>query len=62
MDTHDKIREIRAEFKEYLIEKNPEWSESTVNTHLSDYCIIPFGIFIDGSTSTNQKNYFLNIT
>lgn len=36
MDTHDKIREIRAEFKEYLIEKNPEWSESTINTHLSD--------------------------
>ena len=36
MDTHDKIREIRAEYKEYLIKKHPDWSESTLNTHLSD--------------------------
>ena len=36
MDTHDKIREIRAEYKEYLIKKHPDWTESTLSTHLSD--------------------------
>ena len=36
MDTHDKISEIRAEYKEYLIKKHPDWSESTLSTHLSD--------------------------
>ena len=40
MDTHDKIREIRAEYKEYLIERHPDWSESTVSTHVSDACYI----------------------
>ena len=29
MDTHDKIKEVRAEYKEYLIKKHPDWSEST---------------------------------
>ena len=36
MDTHDKIREIREEYKVYLIKKHPDWSESTLSTHLSD--------------------------
>ena len=36
MDTNDKIREIKSEYKQYLTEKLPEWSESTVNTHVSD--------------------------
>ena len=27
MDTGDKIREVRKEYKEYLIEKHPDWSE-----------------------------------
>ena len=36
MDTHDKIREIRAEYKDYLLKMHPDWSESTLNTHLSD--------------------------
>ncbi len=36
MDTGDKIREIRAEYKEYLTQKHPEWNESSVNTHVSD--------------------------
>ena len=36
MDTNGKIREIRAEYKEYLTQKHPEWNESTVNTHVSD--------------------------
>ena len=36
MDTHEKIKEVRAEYKEWLIKKHPDWSESTVNTHLSD--------------------------
>ena len=36
MDTHDKIKEIRLEYKQYLTEKHPEWAESTVSTHVSD--------------------------
>ena len=40
MDTHDKLREIRKEYKSYLTEKYPEWTESTVNTHVSDACFI----------------------
>ncbi len=40
MDTHDKIKEVRLEYKEYLIQKHPDWSESTVNTHVSDACFI----------------------
>ena len=40
MDTGEKIREIRAEYKEYLIKKHPDWSESTVSTHVSDACYI----------------------
>jgi len=40
MDTNNKVREIRAEFKEYLMSKHPDWSESTVNTHVSDASFI----------------------
>lgn len=36
MDTGDKIREIRTEFKEYLANKHPEWTEVTVSTRVSD--------------------------
>ncbi len=36
MDTNDKIREIRAEFKEYLANEHPDWTEITVNTRVSD--------------------------
>ena len=36
MDTGDRIREVRKEYKEYLIQKNPDWSENTVKTHVSD--------------------------
>lgn len=36
MDTFDKIKEVREEFKIYLTENNPEWSESTINTRVSD--------------------------
>ena len=40
MDTHEKLKEIRSEYKQYLTEKHPEWSESTVSTHVSDACYI----------------------
>lgn len=40
MDTHNKLKEIRAEYKQYLTEKHPEWSENTVSTHVSDACFI----------------------
>ena len=40
MDTHEKIKEVRNEYKQYLMEKHPEWSESTVSTHVSDACFI----------------------
>ena len=40
MDTNYKIKEICAEYKEYLTEKYPDWSESTVSTHVSDACYI----------------------
>lgn len=36
MDTFDKIKEIRKEYKAYLAEKHPEWAERTVNTRVSD--------------------------
>ena len=36
MDTGDNIREIRTEFKEYLANKHPEWTEVTVSTRVSD--------------------------
>lgn len=40
MDTHEKLKEIRNEYKQYLIEKHPEWSENTISTHVSDACYI----------------------
>ena len=40
MDTHEKLKEIRKEYKQYLIEKHPEWSDNTVSTHVSDACYI----------------------
>ena len=40
MDNGDKIREVRQEYKEYLTKKHPDWSESTVNTHVSDASFI----------------------
>ena len=40
MDTGDKIREVRKEYKEYLTQKHPEWSENTVKTHVSDASFI----------------------
>ncbi len=36
MDTNHKLKEIREEFREYLTKKHPEWTENTVNTHVSD--------------------------
>ena len=36
MDTNHKLKEIREEFREYLTEKHPEWTENTINTHVSD--------------------------
>ena len=40
MDTYDKLKEIRKEYKNYLTKKHPEWAESTVNTRVSDACFI----------------------
>ena len=40
MDTGEKIREVRKEYKEYLTQKHPEWSENTVKTHVSDASFI----------------------
>ena len=40
MDNGDKIREVRQEYKEYLTQKHPEWTESTVNTRVSDASFI----------------------
>ena len=40
MDTHEKLKEIRSEYKQYLTEKHPEWSENTISTHVSDACYI----------------------
>ena len=36
MDTFEKIKEVKAEYKAYLAKIHPEWAESTVNTHVSD--------------------------
>ena len=36
MDTFDKIKEVREEFKSYLTKNHPEWSESTISTRVSD--------------------------
>lgn len=36
MDTFDKIKEVREEFKSYLTEKYPELSERTIRTRVSD--------------------------
>jgi len=36
MDTHAKIREIKEEYRTYLMKKHPEWAENTLRTHLSD--------------------------
>lgn len=36
MVTLKTIRKVREEYKNYLIEQHPEWSDNTVNTHLSD--------------------------
>lgn len=36
MDTFEKIKEIKTEYRNYLARKHPEWAESTVGTHVSD--------------------------
>lgn len=36
MDTFEKIKEIKSEYRSYLAQKHPEWAESTVSTHVSD--------------------------
>ena len=36
MDTFDKIKEVREEFRSYLTNNHPEWSEGTISTRVSD--------------------------
>lgn len=63
MDTHEKLKEIRAEYKQYLTENHPEWAESTVSTHVSDACfiwnntVIPgfWKVFVSDESINNAK-------
>ena len=63
MDTHEKLREIRMEYKQYLTEKYPEWAENTVSTHVSDACfiwnntVIPgfWKVFVSDESMNNAK-------
>lgn len=48
MDTGAKIREVKRLFKEYLTEQYPTWSESSVNTHVSDAFYIWNNTIISG--------------
>ena len=61
MDTHDKIREIRAEYKEYLMKKHPNWSESTLNTHLSDAYFIWNNTVIPGFWKVFVSDESMNV-
>ena len=36
MDTFEKIKEIKNEYRGYLKYQHPDWADSTVNTHVSD--------------------------
>ena len=36
MDIGNTVSRVRKEYKEYLCEKHPDWSESTVRTRVSD--------------------------
>ena len=36
MDSFEKIKELKAEYKNYLTEQHPDWADSSVNTHVSD--------------------------
>jgi 5-methylcytosine-specific restriction protein B len=36
MISQQKLRDVRKEFKEYLIEKNPDWASTTIATRYSD--------------------------
>ena len=36
MDNTSTISAVRAEYKEYLREQHPEWSDNTLKTHVSD--------------------------
>lgn len=36
MVTQTSIKRVKAEYKAYLIHQHPDWSSSTVNTHVSD--------------------------
>lgn len=36
MDIGNTVSRVRKEYKEYLREKHPDWSESTLRTHVSD--------------------------
>lgn len=63
MISQQKVRDIRKEFKEYLIEKNPEWAPATLSTNSSDAFFaynndigIPFwDCFIDDATMDHAK-------
>ena len=36
MDTFEKIKSLKTEYKKHLAEQHPEWAESSVSTHVSD--------------------------
>lgn len=36
MDSFEKIKELKNEYKNYLTKQHPEWADSSVSTHVSD--------------------------
>ncbi len=63
MISQQKVRDVRKEFKEYLIEKNPDWASVTIATNFSDaffaynnYIGIPFWeCFVDDASLDKAK-------
>lgn len=67
MDTFEKIKNIKNEYKSYLTNKHPDWAESTASTHVSDAfyiwnnSVLPgfWKVFISDETMENARTSLL---
>ena len=63
MDTFEKIKELKNEYKKHLAEQHPDWAESSVSTHVSDAfyiwnnSVLPgfWKVFISEETMENAR-------
>ena len=67
MDTFEKIKALKTEYKNHLAKQHPDWAESSVNTHVSDAfyiwnnSVLPgfWKVFISEETMKNAADSLL---